>query len=123
MLRLSNRTDEGRLYFMVVNDSWKLLKPRSGETLTLFVEFPYLQRDYGSAGMIVQNVDGRMGFTADAFPTDDIFRALSTEKGFRLSGLFKSDKKPTVIEEFDSTGAAVAITLLVECSQEYFPAK
>jgi hypothetical protein len=120
MIRISNRTDEARLYFLALNDAWKPLKPRVGETLMMFIEFPTLRRVWGSAAMIIENDDGRIGFTGDAFPVEETLRGLSNEKGFTLKVMYEREDKPTLPGNFGAVGAAMAVTHLTECSLQYF---
>jgi hypothetical protein len=120
MLRFSDRTDENRLYFMAVNVAWKLLKPREGEMLSIYLEFPHIRRLYGSSAMIVENIDGRMGFTANSFATEDIMLGLASEQGLIVSIMFNNDKSKIELERLETRGGAIAATHLRECSLHHF---
>lgn len=121
MVRFSDRQDEGRLYFLVVNSAWQMFRPRVGETLMLYVFFPHLNRGYGTAALIIENVDGRIGFSGADLPGDSILQALAAEKGMVMRALFNGDKSTADVERLDTTGAASAVSKLGDCSLEHFP--
>ena len=122
MLRFSYRSDESRIYFSAFNKAWEMMRPRLGESVMLFLEFPRIKQVHGSAGIVLANLDGRLGFTGDAFGLEEIPRALANEGGMVLKVLWKDGGDAVEIDSFGTDGGAMAVEHLIDCSRQHFAA-
>jgi hypothetical protein len=120
MLRFSDRTDESRMYFTAVSGGWQDLAPRVGEGVMLGLEFPDVGGAIqGSAGMIIENPDGRLGYTGASFGGEQIRRLVGS--GTRMVLHIWGENQPrTVIGRFNLAGGAVAAETLAECGTRHF---
>ena len=121
MLRFSNRTDENRIYFTAVNEHWGFLRPRLGGNLTLDLDFVDIGRGLGSAGLVIENPDGRLGYTGNSFPTEITLRYLSTGGRLAIRGTFEATPR-VLIEGVNLQGSALAVDHLIDCQHQNFPA-
>ena len=120
MLRFSNRVDEERMYVLAVNDKWTDLRPRIDETLSATLMFDKIKRGHTSASMVVENGDGRLGYTMADINRQDFLFHLAAEGPLILSVMRNNSRKLEEIERIDITGAYEAALKLVDCSVENF---
>ena len=120
MLRFSNRVDEERMYVLAVNDKWTDLRPRIYETLSATLMFDKIKRGHTSASMVVENGDGRLGYTMADINRQNFLFHLAAEGQLILSVMRNNSRKLEEIERIDISGAYEAALKLVDCSVENF---
>ena len=119
MMRFSSRLDEDRTYFSIVSEDWQMLAPMAGQGLTLYLDFPEANIAYGSAGMVMVNPDGRVGFTAANFDIKTVQDQI--RKGHTLRVTVQMPDKPLLnVATLDIGGADKAMAILGECSGKNF---
>ena len=120
MFRFSNRVDEERMYVLAVNDKWTDLRPRINETLTATLMFDKIKRGHTSASMVVENGDGRLGYTMADIGRQNFLFHLAAEGQLILSVMRNNSRKLEEIERIDISGAYEAALKLQDCSVENF---
>ena len=119
MVRFSNRVDQDRVYFSIVAERWDHLRPRIGEPAMLMLRFTDLRHGYGAGGLIIRNPDGRMGYSASDFDSEETLRLLATSDGLMVETLI--DGRRENIANLELTGAGIAVMHLEECTARHFP--
>lgn len=114
-IRISNREDEGMVYFSAVNEAWGHLADRAGSTYTLTLQFDGLKMAHGAAGVIFKNPDGRWGYSAGHIINSDFLRDLQQSNGLRLM-IWSDWGGAEEIERFDTSGGTEAVLQLHACS-------
>jgi hypothetical protein len=120
MLRFSDRTDEHRMYFTAVSGGWQHLRPRLGAGVMLGLEFPEIGGAIqASGGMIIENPDGRLGYTGASFGGEQIRRLVGS--GTRMVLHIWGENEPAaVVGSFSLAGGAAAAETLAECGERHF---
>lgn len=119
MVRFSNRVDQDRVYFSIVAERWNHLRPRIGEPAMLMLHFTNLRHGYGAGGLIIRNPDGRMGYSASDFDSEETLRLLATSDGLMVQTLI--DGRRETLANLVLTGAGIAVMHLEECTARHFP--
>lgn len=118
MLRLSNRTDEHRLYFSAFNESWEHLRPLAGQNVSLYLNFPGLKRGHGTAAVVVEN-QGRMGFAGADLSNEEVLLTLAGSNSLNLEVIYGGSSKPVTVDRLRIVGGGEVALLLTECSREH----
>lgn len=119
MLRLSNRADEHRLYFSAFNEGWEHLRPLAGQNVSLYLNFPSLNRGHGTAAVVVEN-QGRMGFAGADLSNEEVLLTLAGANSLSLEVIYRGSTKPVTVDRLRIVGGGEAALLLTECSRKYF---
>jgi len=117
-LRVSDRTDENRLYFSIVNPNWGQLDSRLGEGLMLSLGFPTLRRTHSTAASVIEFPNGERGY-AGGHLSRDVIRMLASG-GEMVVTIMPSSGVSSTVERVSLDRAAVAMNHLVECTTQHF---
>lgn len=118
MLRISDRRDEGRIYFSAFNAGWEKLNQINGQTVTITILFNPANQGVGGAGVIVRNPDGRMGFSGNSY-NSSLLTSMARSTSMTVS-VVRSNGQGGKVEDFALDGTTAAIAQLRACSARYF---
>lgn len=118
-LRVSDRTDENQLYIWVDNDEWQQLRGKTGEVLTLYLNFPAQKRRHGIAAAVVPPPS--LGYSGTGLSREVVLTSLAEESSLILEGKFGIGEM-FEIETFELGGSKEAVTNLIRCSHDHFGA-
>ena len=120
MLRFSARTDENRMYFTVVSDTWEFLTPAIGETVLLSLNFPEVRSGLSAPGMVIRSPDSRMGYAGSGFGIEEVENYLASNNVLEIE-VGAMGQAQRSVAGLTLNGAAEAVMHLAQCNETYFP--
>lgn len=116
-IRISDRVDQDKLFFSIVNTNWGVLANDIGKSETMILMFPEIKKGLAAPSMIIRNTDKRYGYIVADFSKEKFISYISSQDKMIIK---ISDHQEKIISKLILRGSAIGLMNLEQCTDEFF---